>query len=92
VGDPHQLSIQLRLNGETMQAGSTSDLIFGIDALVSYVSQLITLEPGDLIFTGTPAGVGMGRQPQVWLRPGDEVEVEIDGLGTLRNRVSGPSA
>jgi 2-keto-4-pentenoate hydratase/2-oxohepta-3-ene-1,7-dioic acid hydratase in catechol pathway len=87
VPDPHDLSIRMRLNGRTMQDGSTRELIFGVDELIAYVSQLMTLEPGDLIFTGTPAGVGMGRNPPVFLRPGDVVEVEIAGLGTLRNPV-----
>lgn len=87
VPDPHDLSIRLRLNGRTMQDGSTRELIFGVDELIAYVSQLMTLEPGDVIFTGTPAGVGMGRHPPVFLRPGDVVEVEISGLGTLRNPV-----
>jgi 2-keto-4-pentenoate hydratase/2-oxohepta-3-ene-1,7-dioic acid hydratase in catechol pathway len=91
VVDPHQLAIALRLNGQTMQSGNTHEFIFGVDKLVSYLSQLITLEPGDVIFTGTPPGVGMGRNPQVWLKPGDVVEVEIQGLGVLRNPVTGPA-
>ncbi len=89
IGDPHDLSVQLRLNGQTMQQGHTRELIFGIDELIAYISQLVTLEPGDVIFTGTPPGVGMGRKPPVWLKPGDTVEVEIDGLGVLRNPVVG---
>lgn len=87
IPNPHTLGISLRLNGETMQRGSTSSLIFGVDELVAYLSQIMTLEPGDLIFTGTPAGVGMGRRPPVWLRAGDRVEVEIDGLGILENPI-----
>jgi 2-keto-4-pentenoate hydratase/2-oxohepta-3-ene-1,7-dioic acid hydratase in catechol pathway len=87
VADPHDLGIRLRLNGQTMQDSSTRQLIFGIDELIAYLSQVMTLEPGDLIFTGTPPGVGMARKPPVWLKPGDVVEVEIDGLGTLRNPV-----
>jgi 2-keto-4-pentenoate hydratase/2-oxohepta-3-ene-1,7-dioic acid hydratase in catechol pathway len=87
VGDPHQLGIRLRLNGQTMQDSSTSQLVFGVDELIAYLSQVFTLEPGDLIFTGTPPGVGMARKPPVWLKPGDTVEVEIDKLGTLRNTV-----
>ncbi|WP_435020619.1 fumarylacetoacetate hydrolase family protein [Tundrisphaera sp. TA3] len=90
VPDPHALGIRLRLNGETMQDSKTSQLIFRVDAVVAHLSRLFTLEPGDLIFTGTPPGVGMARKPPVWLRPGDAVEVEIDGLGTLRNPVVGP--
>ena len=87
VPDPHNLGIRLRLNGQTMQDSSTSQLIFGVDELIAYLSQIFTLEPGDLIFTGTPPGVGMARKPPVWLKPGDVVEVEIDGLGVLRNNV-----
>jgi 2-keto-4-pentenoate hydratase/2-oxohepta-3-ene-1,7-dioic acid hydratase in catechol pathway len=87
VPDPHNLGIRLRLNGQTMQDSSTSQLIFGVDELIAYLSQIVTLEPGDLIFTGTPPGVGMARKPPVWLKPGDVVEVEIDGLGILRNSV-----
>jgi 2-keto-4-pentenoate hydratase/2-oxohepta-3-ene-1,7-dioic acid hydratase in catechol pathway len=90
VPDPHALGIRLRLNGKTMQESNTSQLIFRIDAIVAYLSKIFTLEPGDLIFTGTPAGVGMARKPPVWLQPGDVVEVEIDGLGTLRNPVVRP--
>ena len=85
--DPHSLGIRLRLNGQTMQDSNTKQLIFGVDALIAYLSTVFTLEPGDLIFTGTPPGVGMARKPPVWLKPGDAVEVEIDGLGTLRNTV-----
>ena len=88
ISDPHELSIELRLNGETLQRSSTRELIFGIDRLIAHVSQLVTLEPGDLIFTGTPPGVGMARKPPVFLQPGDVVEVEIEGLGVLRNPVS----
>ncbi len=90
VPDPHQLGIELRLNGNVMQSGSTKEFIFGIDEVVSYLSQIMTLEPGDVIFTGTPPGVGMARQPQVWLKPGDQVEVSITGLGVLTNTVIGP--
>ena len=87
VPDPHNLGIRLRLNGQTMQDSSTSQLIFGVDELIAYLSRIVTLEPGDLIFTGTPPGVGMARKPPVWLQPGDVVEVEIDRLGILRNSV-----
>ena len=85
VPDPHNLGIRLRLNGETMQNSNTNQLIFRLDEVIAYMSQIFTLEPGDLIFTGTPPGVGMARKPPVWLKAGDVVEVEIDGLGTLRN-------
>jgi len=87
VADPHQLRIRLRLNGATMQDSNTNELNYRIDAIVAHCSTLFTLEPGDLIFTGTPPGVGMARTPPVWLQPGDRVEVEIDGLGTLGNQV-----
>jgi 2-keto-4-pentenoate hydratase/2-oxohepta-3-ene-1,7-dioic acid hydratase in catechol pathway len=88
IPNPHNLGIRLRLNGKTMQDSNTSQFIFGVDVVVSYISQIFTLEPGDLIFTGTPPGVGAARKPPVWLQPGDVVEVEIDGLGTLRNPVA----
>ncbi len=87
VPDPHNLGIRLRLNGATMQDSNTKQLIFRADEVISYISQIFTLEPGDLIFTGTPPGVGMARKPPVWLKEGDVVEVEIDGLGTLKNPV-----
>lgn len=88
VPDPHDLGIRLRLNGQTMQDSSTSQLIFRLDEVIAYLSRIFTLEPGDLLFTGTPPGVGMARKPPVWLKPGDVVEVEIDHLGTLRNPVA----
>jgi 2-keto-4-pentenoate hydratase/2-oxohepta-3-ene-1,7-dioic acid hydratase in catechol pathway len=87
VPDPHRLAIRLRLNGKTMQDSNTSQMIFSVPATVAYLSQVFTLEPGDLIFTGTPPGVGMARKPPVWLKGGDVVEVEIEGLGVLRNEV-----
>ena len=84
--DPHNLRIQLRLNGQTMQNSSTKEFIFGVPHLLSYISQVITLEPGDLIFTGTPPGVGISRKPTpVLLKAGDVCEVEIEGIGTLKN-------
>lgn len=84
--DPHNLKIMLRLNGETMQNSSTKEFIFGVPKLLSYLSQVVTLEPGDLIFTGTPPGVGIARKPNpVLLKPGDVVEVEIEGIGVLKN-------
>ncbi len=88
VPDPHRLRIQLRLNGRVMQDSNTRELIFSVEQLVSHISQIITLRPGDLIFTGTPPGVGMARKPPVFLQPGDTVEVEIEGLGVLRNPVT----
>jgi 2-keto-4-pentenoate hydratase/2-oxohepta-3-ene-1,7-dioic acid hydratase in catechol pathway len=92
VPEPQNLGIRLRLNGQTMQDSNTSQLVFGVDELIAYLSQVFTLEPGDLIFTGTPPGVGMARKPPVWLKAGDIVEVEIDKLGTLRNTVIAENA
>ena len=80
VADPENLSISLRLNGETVQDSTTSEFIFGIGKIVHYLSQVFTLEPGDLIFTGTPPGVGFARNPPIYLKPGDTCEVEIEGL------------
>ncbi len=85
ISDPGNLSISLRLNGETMQDSSTSLLIFPLDKLIAYISSVATLTPGDVIFTGTPPGVGMARTPPVWLKPGDMMEVEIEKVGVLRN-------
>jgi len=85
VPDPQNLRIQLRLNGATMQDSTTKQLIFRIDELIAYLSQVCTLSPGDVIFTGTPPGVGAARKPPVFLKPGDVAEVEIEKLGTLSN-------
>jgi 2-keto-4-pentenoate hydratase/2-oxohepta-3-ene-1,7-dioic acid hydratase in catechol pathway len=87
IADPHNLGIRLRLNGQTMQNSNTGQMIFRAGDLLAYISQVVTLEPGDLIFTGTPPGVGVARKPPVFLKGGDVVEVEIDGLGVLRNPV-----
>ena len=87
VGDAGALRISLSVNGQVMQDSSTSELIFGIAELVSFISQDFTLEPGDLIATGTPAGVGFARDPAVFLQRGDVVEVEIERLGRQRNEV-----
>ena len=87
VPDPQDLSIRCILNGEVMQDGTTSKMIFSVAELVSFLSHGTTLEPGDVIMTGTPPGVGMARDPQVWLKAGDEVSIEIEGLGTLTNPV-----
>lgn len=81
------LRIQCRLNGQTLQDANTADMIFDVATLVAACSQAMTLHPGDLIITGTPAGVGLARSPQVWMKPGDVCEVEIDQLGVLRNPV-----
>lgn len=88
LGDPHSLSIRLRLNGQVMQDSNTRLMIFRASDLLAYVSQVATLEPGDLIFTGTPSGVGFTRKPPVFLKAGDVVEVEIEKLGVLRNPVA----
>ncbi|WP_028311106.1 fumarylacetoacetate hydrolase family protein [Derxia gummosa] len=85
--DPQALDLWLDVNGRRMQSGSTRDMIFGVAELVSYVSQFMTLLPGDVIATGTPAGVGMGRQPPQYLRPGDEIRLGIGGLGEQRQIV-----
>lgn len=87
VDDPHQLNVSCRLNGEIMQSSNTSSLIFPIDFLISHLSQFMTLAPGDLIFTGTPPGVGAGRKPPIFLKPGDEVQVEIERIGVLTNPI-----
>jgi acylpyruvate hydrolase len=85
VGNPHVLKIECRVNGVTLQSSNTDQLIFNIPKIISYLSQGITLEPGDVIATGTPAGVGVFRNPPVLLKPDDVVEVEIEKLGLLRN-------
>lgn len=85
IPDPHRLSIKLRLNGQTMQDSNTDQLIFGIPELVAFLSETITLEPGDVIATGTPPGVGFARKPPVFIKDGDVMEVEIEGLGILSN-------
>ena len=81
------LSIRTRLNGETVQDGTTSDMIFEVADLISILSEVLTLEPGDIIVTGTPSGVGMARKPPLYMKAGDVCEVEIEGIGTLRNPV-----
>jgi len=88
VPDPHALAIKLSIDGETLQDANTRDLIFRIPALIEYISAITPLEPGDIISTGTPQGVGLGRTPQRWLKPGEEVVIEIEKLGTLRNRTT----
>jgi len=87
VPDPQALGIRAILNGETMQDSSTANMVFGVADLIAFVSQAITLEPGDLIITGTPAGVGIFRDPPRLLQPGDEITIEIDGLGSITNPV-----
>jgi 2-keto-4-pentenoate hydratase/2-oxohepta-3-ene-1,7-dioic acid hydratase in catechol pathway len=88
LGDGGGLRVVQRLNGEVLQDGNTSNLIFSVPHLVSFVSSVFSLEPGDLILTGTPAGVGYARDPKVTLKPGDTVEVEVEGIGVLSNPVS----
>jgi 2-keto-4-pentenoate hydratase/2-oxohepta-3-ene-1,7-dioic acid hydratase in catechol pathway len=85
VGDPHELGIKLTLSGEVLQDANTRDLIFKIPALIEYLSSIVALEPGDVISTGTPPGVGLGRTPPRWLRDGEEMVIEIEKIGTLRN-------
>jgi 2-keto-4-pentenoate hydratase/2-oxohepta-3-ene-1,7-dioic acid hydratase in catechol pathway len=87
IPNPHDLRIRAVVNGEVLQDSTTANLIFGVDEIISYASQTITFEPGDLILTGTPAGVGVFRDPQRLLQPGDEVTIEIEGVGSLTNPV-----
>ena len=87
IKDPHNLNLWLKLNGKTMQDSNTSDLIFGIPKLVSYISQFMTLLPGDLISTGTPFGVGLGLNPEIYLKDGDKMELGIEGLGVASQKV-----
>jgi 2-keto-4-pentenoate hydratase/2-oxohepta-3-ene-1,7-dioic acid hydratase in catechol pathway len=87
ISNPQSLSIRAILNGQVMQASTTANMVFGVAEIVSFVSQAITLEPGDLIATGTPAGVGAFRDPPVFMQPGDEVTIEIQGIGSLTNPV-----
>jgi 2-keto-4-pentenoate hydratase/2-oxohepta-3-ene-1,7-dioic acid hydratase in catechol pathway len=87
ISDPHALDISLSIHGETLQHSNTRELIFKIPELVAYLSSAFTLEPGDVVSTGTPAGVGFARKPPRFLRPGDEVVVRVDQIGELRNPV-----
>jgi 2,4-didehydro-3-deoxy-L-rhamnonate hydrolase len=87
VPDPQSLRIRCLLNGDVMQDSTTANMIFGVAEIVAYASATMTLEPGDLIATGTPAGVGIFRKPPVLLKGGDEVTVEIEGIGSLTNPV-----
>jgi 2-keto-4-pentenoate hydratase/2-oxohepta-3-ene-1,7-dioic acid hydratase in catechol pathway len=88
IPDPQALQLRTILNGEVVQEAPTSSMIFSVAQIVAFISEAITLEPGDLILTGTPAGVGIFRDPELLLQPGDEVTVEIEGLGTLTNPVA----
>ncbi len=87
IPDPSVLTLQTRLNGEVVQSESVAELFFDIPALIEYITSWAQLEPGDVIVTGTPGGVGAGRKPPLWMRPGDTVEVEISGIGILRNDI-----
>ena len=87
IGDPHALRIRCRVNGQTLQDSNTNQLVFGVDKLLSFISETVTLEPGDIVATGTPPGVGFARKPPIFLKPGDTVEIEVDGLGVLSNPV-----
>ena len=86
-GDPQKKRITLRVNGETRQDATTGDMIFPVDVILEYLSQGMTIEAGDIIATGTPEGVGLGRTPPEYLNDGDVVETEIEGIGMLRNSV-----
>ena len=87
IADPHNLDISLMLSGEAMQRSNTRHLIFGVPKLIAFLSSVFTLEPGDIISTGTPGGVGFARKPPRWLKPGDEMVVRVEGLGELVNPV-----
>jgi 2-keto-4-pentenoate hydratase/2-oxohepta-3-ene-1,7-dioic acid hydratase in catechol pathway len=87
IGNPNNLAIQTRLNGKTVQQSNTSDMIFSVEKIIEFLSGSTTLLPGTVILTGTPEGVGMARQPPIWLQPGDKIEVEIENIGTLANAV-----
>ena len=87
LGDGDGLGIELKLNGKTMQKSNTRNMIFKVPELVSYISEVMTLEIGDIIATGTPGGVGFVRNPQVFMKAGDVVEIQLEGIGVLKNRV-----
>lgn len=86
IVDPHTLDIELSIDNEVLQHSNTKHLIFKLPELIAHLSSVIPLEPGDIISTGTPAGVGLGRKPQRWLKPGEEIVVKIEGIGELKNR------
>ena len=87
MADPQNLKMWLKVNGKTMQDGSTKTMVYGVKYLVSYLSQFMTLNPGDVISTGTPPGVGLGMKPPRYLKPGEVVELAIEGLGSQRQDV-----
>jgi 2,4-diketo-3-deoxy-L-fuconate hydrolase len=88
VPDPQNLAIRAVLNGQTMQDSTTANMVFAVAEIIAYITQTITLEPGDLVATGTPAGVGAFRDPKVFMKAGDEITIEIEGLGSLTNPVT----
>ena len=88
--DPQSLALKLSLNGQVMQQDTTAQMVFPVAALISILSKSVTLEPGDVISTGTPSGVGFARKPPIFLKAGDVLEAEIGGIGKLRNPVVGP--
>ncbi len=90
IPDPQNLRLQMRVNGDVRQDASTRSMVFTVAQLIAALSAGMTLEPGDILATGTPEGVAMGRTPPPWLKPGDVVEAEIEGIGVLRNRIVGP--
>lgn len=92
MADPGHVALRTRLNGKLMQDGTTADWLFPLPRLISYLAGIMTLEPGDIVATGTPAGVGYFQKPQVFMKPGDEVEIEAEGIGVLRNRIVAPQA
>lgn len=92
IPDPHDVALETRVNGKVMQSANTNDLVFNVAQLIAYYSRFYLLRPGDVITTGSPAGVGFGRDPKIFLRPGDIVEVSAAGIGTLANPVVGPEA
>ena len=87
INDPSELQIETRLNGTVMQSAPISDLVFNVPKLIAYISTFTELEPGDVIITGTTVGVGAARNPPVWMKAGDTVEVEISNIGTLVNPI-----
>ena len=87
IGDPHNLKIEARLNGKTMQSSNTSNLVFNVPFLIAYISARVTLEPGDVITTGTPHGVGTFYNPPIFMKDGDVIEIEIEKIGILKNTV-----
>ena len=92
IADPHDLEIEMRLNGELMQKANSRDLIFNVAQLISYISEWLPLNPGDLIATGTMGGVGFSRQPPIFMKPGDLAEVSISGIGVLSNLIADESS